>query len=434
MFPKDNRMIWRERGKALMKRTLMFSVILILVLGMVAGASAKEPVVINMFCGKDQSGANVKLVEMFNSTHDSIKINYQELPPSTTEQHDKYVTVLAARDSSIDVMATDIPWAPEFASAGWLLPLDDLFTDRNEYFEGPLLGTTYMRHIYAVPWFNNAGMLFYRKDLLDGAGIKPPSTFDELVAAAQKLQTPDRYGFVWQGKQYEGVVCAWLEVFWGMGGKMLDEDGNLVADKKILADSLQWMGDLIHKYKITPPAVTTWQEAESQAVFLEGKAVFHRGWPSVYANAQNPSMSKIVGKVGIVPMVHAPGKKSAATLGTWNLSISKFTKHPKEAWEVVRFLTSFEAQKIKALMGGNPPARRAVYNDPEVLKMFPHFKQFHDVFLGALPRPVTPAYPQMSVEAIQPHIAAVLAGTKTGEAAAEAMLRDMKKILDRAKK
>ena len=109
MFPKDNRMIWRERGKALMKRILMFSVIMILVLGMVAGASAKEPVVINMFCGKDQSGANVKLVEMFNSTHDSIKINYQELPPSTTEQHDKYVTVLAARDSSIDVMATDIP-------------------------------------------------------------------------------------------------------------------------------------------------------------------------------------------------------------------------------------------------------------------------------------------------------------------------------------
>ncbi|NLJ25557.1 MAG: ABC transporter substrate-binding protein [Firmicutes bacterium] len=416
-----------------MKRFLTVATAIALMLAFTLAGYAKSPVVINMFVGKDQSGANQELVDMFNATHEDIQINYQEMPPSTTEQHDKYVTVLAARDSSIDVLSSDIPWVPEFASAGWLLPLDDMFTEQDEYFAGPLLGTTYQRQVYAVPWFNNAGMLFYRKDLLEEAGLEPPETFDELVEIAQKLQTPDRYGFVFQGMQYEGVVCAWLEMFWGMGGQMLDPDGKLIADEKIVAESLQWLGDLVHKHKITPPAVTTWKEAESQAIFVEGKSVFHRGWPSVYTYAQNPATSKIVGKVGIVPMVHAPGEQSAATLGTWNLSISRFSKHPKEAWEVVKFMTSHEAQKIKAIMGGNPPARRSVYTDAEVLEMYPHFQQFYDVFMGALPRPVTPAYPQMSVEAIQPQIAAVLAGTKTGEEAAPAMLKDMQRILDQAK-
>ena len=97
-------------------------------------------------------------------------------------------------------------------------------------------------------------------------------------------------------------------------------------------------------------------------------------------------------------------------------------------------MTSHEAQKIKALMGGNLPARRSVYTDAEVLQMYPHFGQFYDVFIGALPRPVTPAYPQMSVEAIQPLIAAVLAGTMTSEAAAADMLKGMQKILDRAQR
>lgn len=417
-----------------MRRILTAVLAVVLVLALAGITLAKEPVIINMFVGMDQTGANRTLVEMFNAAHDDIKINYQEMPPSSTEQHDKYVTVLAARDSSIDVFAVDMPWAPEFASAGWLLPLDDMFTDKDEFFEGTLLGTTYMGKIYAVPWFNNAGMLFYRKDVLEAAGVEPPRTFDEFVEVAKKLQTEDMYGFVWQGKQYEGLVCDWLEIYFGMGGRIIDGQGNLIADQKIMADSLQWMGDLILKHKISPAAVTTWQENESQTVFLDGRSVFHRGWPSVYANGQNPNMSKIVGKIGIIPMPHAPGHSSSATLGTWNLGISKFTKHPKESWEVVKFMTSVEAQKIKALMGGNPPVRMEVYNDPDVLAKYPHFADFYDVFMGALPRPVTPAYPQMSVEVLQPNIFAVLNGSKSAEAAAEDMISGMQRILRRARR
>ncbi len=177
-----------------------------------ASGTGSAEVVINFYAGKDLSGANQELVERFNAKQSGIKVVLHEMPPSTTEQHDKYVTVLAARDSSIDVMAVDIPWAPEFAAAGWLLPLSKRVSqsDLADLFAGPRLGTTYRRELYAVPWFNNAGVLFYRKDLLSQGGVAVPTTFAELVAAAKKLQRPNVYGYIWQGAQYEGGAVTGL--------------------------------------------------------------------------------------------------------------------------------------------------------------------------------------------------------------------------------
>ncbi len=183
-----------------------------------------------------------------------------------------------------------------------------------------------------------------------------------------------------------------------MGGEFLDEDAELVANKSIVARSLQWLSDLVHVHGITPPAVTTWKEAEGQAIFLDGRGVFHRAWPSVYARSLDASVSKVVGQVGITRMVGEKGP-GATVLGTWNLAISRYTKHPDEAWEFVKFMISPEAQKIKALMGGNPPVRKSVYQDPDMLAKYPHFRSLYDVFIGAKPRPVHPAYPQISVEA-----------------------------------
>ncbi len=132
-------------------------------------------------------------------------------------------------------------------------------------------------------------------------------------------------------------------------------------------------------------------------------------------------------------MVHSPGKKPGATLGTWNLAIPKSSKHQREAWEVVKFLSSFEAQKAKALMGGNPPARKGVYSDKEVLAKFPHFVPMFDVMNAALPRPVTPAYPQISVDAIQVNLTAALTRKITAEQAVRNMKVTTEEILAKVK-
>jgi len=389
-----------------------------------ASAQSTGAVEISWYVGKDVTDANKTLVEMFNSRQSRIRVNWQEQPPSTSEQHDKYVSVLAAKDPSIDVFALDIPFVPEFASAQWLTPLDDLF-DKAEmnknFFGGPLKGATYGGKLWAVPWFNNAAVLFYRKDLLDAAGLKPPATYDELVQVTTKLKTPDmEAGFTWQGAQYEGCAVDFFEYLWGYGGDFFNDKGEVVVDRVPGQRALQFMVDVIHTHKITPIAVTTWKETEARNVFVQGKAVFHRGWIGDYAIA-NSAGSKIIGKVGITPLPAAPGRKGQSVLGTWNLAISKFSKHQKEAAEFITFMTSAEAMKIKYQRGGSIPPRQAVFADADIRKQYPYIDALKPVFEQARPRPVRPDYGQISAEAIQPNLAAALTLQKPVPAA----LKDM---------
>jgi multiple sugar transport system substrate-binding protein len=387
-------------------------------------AQPTATVEINWYVGKDVTDANKTLVQIFNSRQSRIRVNWQEQPPSTSEQHDKYVSILAAKDPSVDVFALDIPFVPEFASAQWLTPLDDM-VDRAEltktFFKGPLQGAIYRGTLWAVPWYNNAAVLFYRKDLLDAAGVKPPTTYDELVQVVTKLKTPDmEAGFTWQGFQYEGAAVDFFEYLWGHGGDFFNDQGEVVVDRAPGLKALQFMVDLIHTYKITPIAVTTWKEAEARNVFVQGKAVCERGWIGDYTIA-NSAGSKIIGKVGITPLPAASGRKGQSVLGTWNLAISAFSKHKKEAAEFIKFMTSFEAMKIDYQKAGRIPPRQGVFDDADIRAQYPYIDALKPVFEQARPRPVRPDYGQISAEAIQPNLAAALTRQKSVPAA----LKDM---------
>ena len=390
------------------------------------GSSAQSPaaVEISWYVGKDVTDANKTLVQMFNSRQSRVRVNWQEQPPSTSDQHDKYVSILAAKDASIDVFALDIPFVPEFASAQWLTPLDDLFDKtelRKSFFSGPLKGAVYGGKLWAVPWYNNAAVLFYRKDLLDAAGAKPPATYGDLVQVATKLRAPDmQAGFTWQGSQYEGCAVDFFEYLWGYGGEFFNDKGEVVVDRAPGQRALQFMVDLIHTYRVTPIAVTTWKETEARNVFIQGKAVCERNWIGDYAIA-NAEGSKIIGKVGITPLPAAPGHKGQSVLGTWNLAISRFSRHKKEAAEFIRFMTSPDAMKVTYQRSGRIPPRQAVFDDADIRKQYPYIDALKPVFEQARPRPVRPDYGQISAEAIQPNLAAALTRQKTVPAA----LRDM---------
>lgn len=389
-----------------------------------------SPVEINWFVGKDVTDANKTLVDKFNASQSRIRVNWQEQPPSTTDQHDKYVSIMAAKDSSIDVFALDIPFVPEFAGAQWLTPLDDLIdkAELDKFFAGTVKGATYEGKLWAVPWFNNAAVLFYRKDLLESAGVKPPTTYDELVQAATRLKTPDmEAGFTWQGAQYEGGAVDFFEYLWGHGGEFFNDKGEVVIEQDPGPKALRFMVDLIHTHKITPIAVTTWKETEARNVFVEGKAVFERGWIGDYKIA-NSEGSKIVGKVGITPHPAAPGHKGQSVLGTWNLAIPRFSKHPKEAAEFVKFMTAEDSMKVKYLNGGNIPARKAVFDDAEVRQAYPYIDELKPVFEQARPRPVRPDYGQISAEAIQPNLTAALTQQKPVEVAIKDMASKAREI------
>jgi len=341
---------------------------------------------------------------IFEQEHPDIRVEKEIGPHSSTAFHDLLTQKLKNKSKDVDVFFMDVIWPPEFAAAGWALPLDDLFNEneRKAFLEGTILANTYQGHIYGVPLFIDSGMLFYRKDLLDKYKLPVPVTWEEMISQAAKIvkgeakEGAEMQGFSGQFKQYEGLVCDMMEYIMSNGGAIIDtQTGKSALTEKKAVDSVRFVRDQIIG-KAAPQGVLTYQEPESLDLFVQGKAVFLRNWPYAWEIANNPDKSRIAGKVGIARLPHFKGNKSYATLGGWQLGISKYSENSKAAWEFVRFLTSERIQKLFAIRSGKAPTRNALYQDGEVLRANPHFADMQDVFLTAYPRPRTPLYPAVS--------------------------------------
>ncbi len=380
-------------------RAMIKLALLLIALAMVMSCAKLGEKTITWAVGKDPTGRHQALIEEFQRLHPGVKVKLLEMPESSTAQHDAYVTYLAAGDKSIDVYSIDIIWPAEFARAGWLLPLDDALAqpEREDFLPGPLAGCTYRDTLWAMPWFTDAGMLYYRSDLLKKNRLKVPDTWEELLKQASFLSKKyDIAGYVWQGQQYEGLVCNFLEVLWSCGGELFDDNGQpLLASREALkaAGIVKEMFNI----KASTLGVLTYKEEESRQLFTSGQAVFMRNWPYAWALSQDTAKgSAVAGKVGMAPLPACRGEVSSSCLGGWNLAVSRFSRNPGLAKELVLFLTSYDSQKDFALKGGRLPTRKSVYHDPEVLKLNPHYKDFYNSFVTARPRPVRPDYPKIS--------------------------------------
>lgn len=370
------------------------------------------------------------LVKRFEQHNPGIRVRTETLPASSDEQHQFYVINLRARSPDFDVMALDVIWIAEFARAGWLNDLSSILAaeDPKVFFKGPLAAVRYRGRTYAIPWFLDAGLLYYRKDLLTKYGFAPPTTWQQLVdiAAAIKRREPGMYGFVWQGKQYEGLVCNALEYMWSAGGDVLS-GSRVVLDSPANRRALGFMQALVHHDHVSPELVTTATEEPSRRIFGSGKAVFLRNWPYAWTLFQQAD-SPVKDNVGITVLPHFPGHASAATLGGWQLGVNRYSRHPAEASAFVRFMASREAQKALALAYGLNPSRRALYDDPELVAAQPHLAQLRAIFERARPRPVTPQYVRVS-QVLQSEFSAVVAGLKDPQEALAAAQIQVAKIL-----
>lgn len=371
-----------------------------------------------------------RLLDEFEREHPGIRVRDETLPASTDEQHQYYVINLEGGSTDFDVLSMDVIWVPEFARAGWLREVGHLLApgEENAFFPGPLQAVTMNGRIYAIPWYIDAGVLYYRKDLLQKYGRPVPGTWEELSATARAVtrKEPDLYGFLWQGKQYEGLVCNALEFIWGNGGEVL-EDGKPVMDSPQNVEAVRFMRDLITRHGITPALVTTAIEEPTRHLFGSGKALFLRNWPYAW-NIFEKDGSAVKGKVGVAPLPSFPGHPSASTLGGWQLGVNRHSRNPEAAEELVRFLTSPAAQKTLALTVGYKPTRTALYQDPDLVREQPFMTSLNGIFLRARPRPVTPYY-MMITQVLQPEFSAVLAGIRTPEAALASAQKQIRHIL-----
>jgi trehalose/maltose transport system substrate-binding protein len=345
------------------------------------------------------------MLDDYQKANPSDKVTVVPMPSSTTDQFAQYKLWLAAQNSDIDVYQTDVIWAPQLASqfVDLTAATKDIIAN---YFPAIVESQTANGKLVALPLFTDAPALYYRKDLLDKYGQKVPTTWKEMADTAKLIQDKERaagnkdlWGFVFQGNAYEGLTCDALEwVKSNGGGQIVEPDGTISINNPQAAAALDmvkgWVGS------ISPPGVLTYGEEESRGVWQKGDAVFMRNWPYAYSLG-NGADSPIKGKFDVttLPKGDGPDARSAATLGGWNLAVSKYSKNPDAAIKLVRFLSSPEMQKRRAIESSGLPTLQATYADPDVAKAQPIIPQWKDVFLNAVPRPSAPtkvAYNEVS--------------------------------------
>jgi trehalose/maltose transport system substrate-binding protein len=342
-----------------------------------------------------------EVVEAYNQAQDKVQVTYIELPPpsASTEVHQALVQQLARRSGTPDVFTQDIIWIAEFAAAGWAMPLDDVIDDatKAEYFPGIIDGCTWQGQLTALPWFVDSGMLYYRTDLV---GDQAPQTWAELAESAQQLMADGkaRFGFLWQAKQAEVLVCDLVSFVASNNGGILAPDGQtvLIAEPPAV-EAVQFMHDTIARYKISPQDVLSWDEEPSRRPFTAGQAAYLRNWSYVWTISQDASESEVVGQVAVAPLPHFEGGKSAAALGGYQYGVNAATQNREAALDFVQWMSSPETQLRFATQLGLAPTRPAVFDEPALAEAQPFLQKLKPVFVGATPRPVTPKYPQVTL-------------------------------------
>lgn len=395
-------------------------------------AYAQEKTKITFLWWPDPGGGFEEVISDFEKENPDIDVEMIKGPTSTDTRETMYVTSFLAGEATYDMVLMDIIWLPKFAKQGWLIPLDDWFgeEERKEFLPGDIQGSIFEGKIYRIPLQTDAGILYYRKDLLEQKEYHPPKTWDEFVKISKGLQSPPNlWGFVFQGKQYEGLVCNFLEILWSFGGDVFDEKGNLILNSPEGTQALKFMYDLIHTHKITPLGVTTYEEEESRHIFQEGHAIFCRNWPYLWSLAQDKD-SPIKGKIEVIPLPYKSEERPRACLGGWGFGISKFTKNKDACIKFLKFITSYEAQKKLHLKSGIVPTRKALFEDEDILGQSPFYAELYQVLLLAKPRPVQSDYAQIS-DILRRYIHKVLLKELSPEVALRKAELEIKKVLKR---
>lgn len=383
---------------------------------------ASSRTVLRMIGPEDIGGSWAEVIARFEKENPGVTIDYISGPPSTDEREGMYVRSFLAGDP-FELVYMDLIWTAKFAARGWILPLDPWFPPekRDEFFPGDIEAGLYGGHIYRAPMASDVGVLFYRKDLIPAA----PKNWQEFEQICRGYSDPPRrYCMVFQGMQYEGLTCNYLEYLWGAGGSVVDEQGSVHLDTSDNVETLHLMKRMIDD-GWAPRSVLTYQEQQSLEFFQKGNALFMRNWPYAWKILQE---SPIRGKVAIGPLIHRSGGKSAGTLGGWGFAIARGTKNPEQAWKFIQFATSIEAQKIFQLKTGAAPARKSLFNDEAILRESPHYKALYDLLLNARPRPVHPDYARISAS-IQKNVSAVLVGLESPRNTALIMSRQVGSVV-----
>ncbi|WP_144184741.1 ABC transporter substrate-binding protein [Elioraea rosea] len=357
------------------------------------------------------------------------RVTFVSTPSGATERLALFQQLLAARSADIDVFQIDVVWPGLLARHLRDLAGDIPEEERAAHLDAAIANNTVDGRLVALPWFTNAGVLYYRRDLLAKHGRTVPQDWDELAETARVVMEAERrdgaerlWGLVFQGRAYEGLTVNALEwVSARGGGTIIDHDGAVTVNNPRAADALaaaaSWVGT------IAPPGVLTYAEEEARGVFQSGDAVFMRNWPYAWPLV-NGEDSPVRGRVGVAPLPRG------AVLGGEQLAVSAYSQNGEAAVSLVRYLASVSEQKRRAIAAGLAPTIMSLYADAEVLAANPFLADFSATLAEAVARPSAQTggrYNQVSAE-FWNAVHEVLSGRADAEAALARLDRRLQRL------
>ncbi len=389
------------------KRFVVLALIAVLAIGILPVANAQDGEG-EVWCGTDEAVTVVVIagsvgqefditlegVNMFMEACPNVTVELVARPDSATETLGQYLQFFEAGSGEIDVYQFDVIWPGILGSH---------LVDLNEYLDAETIAShfpaivennTVDGRLVGLPWFTDAGLLYYRSDLLEKYGFAAPETWTELEEAALAIQEGERaegnadfWGFVWQGNAYEGLTCDALE--WQAssgGGVIITPEGVIDVNNAEAIAAFEmaagWVGT------ISPPGVLGYMEEDARGVWQAGNAAFMRNWPYAWSLGQSED-SPIAGLFDVKPLPGAEPGMSAATLGGWQLGVSRYSDNPEASVAVAAYLAGYEEQKRRAIVGSYNPTIMPLYEDADVLEATPFFGSLYDVFINATARPST---------------------------------------------
>ncbi|MBC8171071.1 MAG: ABC transporter substrate-binding protein, partial [Anaerolineae bacterium] len=361
-----------------------------------------------------------------------------ESPDLVTDRQKLYIQFLGSKSSAVDIYNIDVIWPATFAEH--MVNYYDYFAPDSptitQYFPQIIENNTTEGRLIGMPWYIDAGLLYYRTDLLEKYELEVPQTWDELEIAARTIQEGERaegnaefWGYLWQGKLGEPTTVNALE--WQAsngGGRIINAEGEIEVNNPETVTAIEraaaWIDD------ISPKEVLGHIPGDTARIWESGNAAFMRNWAFVY-KPSNAEGKATAGKFAVTSLPAGNNGERAATLGGWQLAVSQYSQYPDAAVALVVWLTSYDGQKIIAEELNYNPTIPALYDDPEVLAISPFFNQVREVFQNAVPRPSTVArgrYAEIS-EKYANAVYSVLSGQSDGRTAMEDLEFDLEDLM-----
>ena len=363
---------------------------------------------ITLVQGKDLSGFVQGVLDGWNQQHPDQKATLIELPADADAQRQQMIQNANAKSDAYSVLVVDNVWTAEFAANRYIVELPQDQFPMNDFLPPVIASAEYKDKLFAVPNASDGGMLYYRTDLLQAAGIAAaPKTWAEMFADSKQLAKMGLPHLIEiQGAQYEGVTVWFNTMVNSAGGSLLNASSTRPGPIAPMVKALEIMHDLATS-PAADPSLSVQMEDQNRLAMESGTAAFELNYPYVYPSmvADNPTVKTYNGKSlaknfkwAQYPSV-IPGKPARVTIGGIDLAISKYSPHPQLAFKAALCLRNKPHQLLAAIKGGLPPTLVSIYQNPPpaFVKAYPFYKEVFSSLQNASVRPKTPAYQNLSI-------------------------------------